>query len=245
MGTTEDWRSPDYGDQFEGYERPDFAQEFLRRNPAYIANYIRAGDDQQIRKEVARRWGLCVPFDPSLKASQSKALWDEKLHPLSLEIHGPKFDVENVAAEHQGSIFRNILLSDKNGDHYVIWKKTGSQGYQIVIPMCCDTTAKLKAAYRYWRHMEGRNAGPYPTPYRLTNQQRKRLADALQIIDAQKSGANKHSTAEILYDEKISLRAWSDSSERAHVRRLLKRGKYLSDEGYRKLLNPFRGTATA
>ena len=97
---------------------------------------------------------------------------------------------------------------------------------------------KLKAAYRFWRHIEGKTAGAYPSPYRLTEQQRKRLSDALQLIDSEKSGASKRSVAEILYDETISLRSWSDSSERAHMRRLLKRGKYLSDEGYRQLLNP-------
>jgi hypothetical protein len=238
METANDWRSPNYGDQFGGYERPDFAQEFLRRNPAYIANYKRAGTDEAILKEIATRWGLCVAFDPSFKASESKALWDDKYNPISVEIRGPEIELQNIAEEHHGATFRNILLADKDGNHYVIWKKTGGEEYQIVVPMCCDTTLKLKAAYRFWRHIEGKTACAYPSPYRLTEQQRTRLSAALQLIDSEKSGASKRSVAEILYDETISLRSWSDSSERAHMRRLLKRGKYLSDEGYRKLLNP-------
>ena len=221
MGTTNDWRSPNYGEQYRGYERPDFAQEFLRRNPAYIANYKRAGSDVAILKEVAARWGLCVAFDPSLNANQSKALWDDKLNPIAVEIHGPEIKLDNVAAEHRGSAFRNILLADEKGNHYIIWKKTGDDGYQIVIPMTCGSALKLKAAYRFWRHIEGKSAGPYPSPYRLTDHQRRKLSAALQIVDSEQSGLSKRSVAEILFDETIPMRSWSDSGERAHVRRLL------------------------
>jgi len=237
MGTT-DWRSPDYGDQFRSYERPDFAQEFLRRNPAYIASYKRAEDDPIILKEIAKRWGLVVAFDPEQTACKVKALWDDQFNPLTVEVNGPEIELGDIAEEHRSGNFRNILLADKDGNHYVIWKKTGDQGYRIVVPMCCDTALKLKAAYRFWRHIEGKTAGAYPSPYRLTENQRTKLSAALQIIDAEKSGMSKRKVAEILYDETISLRAWSDSAERAHVRRLLKRGKYLSEQGYRQLLNP-------
>lgn len=61
MRATEEWRSPNYGDQFAGYERPDFAQEFLRRNPQYIAEVESAGSDETALKEVAARWGLTFP----------------------------------------------------------------------------------------------------------------------------------------------------------------------------------------
>ncbi len=61
MPTTEDWRSPNYGDQFEGFERPDFAHEFLRRNPKYVADVKSAKGDKMALKEVAARWGLIFP----------------------------------------------------------------------------------------------------------------------------------------------------------------------------------------
>jgi len=58
MRTTEDWRSPKYGEQFKGFERPDFAHEFLRRNPKYIAEIKQARNNPKALKEVAARWGL-------------------------------------------------------------------------------------------------------------------------------------------------------------------------------------------
>ena len=56
-----DWRSPDYGDQFKGFERPMFAQECLCRNRDYVDDLTQAKGNQAALKEVARRWGLGFP----------------------------------------------------------------------------------------------------------------------------------------------------------------------------------------
>lgn len=50
---------------------PGFAQEFLRRNPAYVGDYdkmmsgARRGD-AAAREVMARRWGLCFPMSAGL-----------------------------------------------------------------------------------------------------------------------------------------------------------------------------------
>ncbi|KGB55980.1 hypothetical protein FG91_00864 [Sphingopyxis sp. LC81] len=46
---------------------PGFAQEFLRRNPAYSQDHDRVMSgarrgDAAAREVVARRWGLCFPL---------------------------------------------------------------------------------------------------------------------------------------------------------------------------------------
>lgn len=45
---------------------PGFAQEFLRRNPAYVRDFdsVMAGTrgDPAAREVMARRWGLCFPL---------------------------------------------------------------------------------------------------------------------------------------------------------------------------------------
>src|SRR3546814_15631020 len=46
---------------------PGFAQEFLRRNPAYVRDYdcVMTGGrrgDVAAREAMARRWGLCFPM---------------------------------------------------------------------------------------------------------------------------------------------------------------------------------------
>lgn len=67
---------------------PGFAQEFLRRDPAYVRDYdcVMTGGrrgDVAAREAMARRWGLCFPMpaDP-LGARMSRALvgGDLRLH---------------------------------------------------------------------------------------------------------------------------------------------------------------------
>ena len=70
MPATSDWRSQSIVDQYNRLERPGFAAEFLRRSPAYRADYARtmrrptakvAGLDDAVAA-LARRWGLSFPF---------------------------------------------------------------------------------------------------------------------------------------------------------------------------------------
>lgn len=61
MGQALDWRSPYFQTIFEQYDRADFAQEFLRRNPAYRRQYAAALTAPRRGGALARlasRWGL-------------------------------------------------------------------------------------------------------------------------------------------------------------------------------------------
>ncbi|MGV3730578.1 MAG: transcriptional regulator domain-containing protein [Sphingopyxis sp.] len=62
MDQTIDWRSPYFPKIFEQYDRADFAQEFLRRNPSYRRQYAAARRGLQAPGAalggVARHWGL-------------------------------------------------------------------------------------------------------------------------------------------------------------------------------------------
>ncbi|WP_337180272.1 transcriptional regulator domain-containing protein [Sphingopyxis granuli] len=63
MDQAVDWRSPYFPRIFETYDRADFAQEFLRRSPAYRGAYaaaIAARGAERIRqfRRLASRWGL-------------------------------------------------------------------------------------------------------------------------------------------------------------------------------------------
>lgn len=67
---TIDWRSPHFHEQFDRYDRADFAQEFLRRNPDYRRDYHEATVEPNKRKahaalsQIADRWGLLCCFRP-------------------------------------------------------------------------------------------------------------------------------------------------------------------------------------
>lgn len=57
------WQSPDFLKSFGHYDRADFAQEFLRRNPAYQRDYGRLRRrqppaDLPSMTAMARHWGL-------------------------------------------------------------------------------------------------------------------------------------------------------------------------------------------
>lgn len=59
MEETSDWRSANYAKAFDGHDRADFAQEFLRRNPDYRDQYTESLTAAPMaRKRLAARWGL-------------------------------------------------------------------------------------------------------------------------------------------------------------------------------------------
>ncbi|WP_331458727.1 MULTISPECIES: transcriptional regulator domain-containing protein [unclassified Sphingopyxis] len=63
MDQVVDWQSPYFPRIFETYDRADFAQEFLRRSPAYRRAYRSAALAPTRRRTarlagLARRWGL-------------------------------------------------------------------------------------------------------------------------------------------------------------------------------------------
>jgi hypothetical protein len=62
MDQSIDWRSPYFPKIFEQYDRADFAQEFLRRNPAYRRQFAAARGGTRTSAaalgRVARQWGL-------------------------------------------------------------------------------------------------------------------------------------------------------------------------------------------
>ncbi|WP_236660048.1 transcriptional regulator domain-containing protein [Sphingopyxis jiangsuensis] len=69
MDQAVDWRSPYYPKIFETYDRADFAQEFLRRSPAYRGAYAaaiaaRGGDRVRQFRRLASRWGLVFRLRP-------------------------------------------------------------------------------------------------------------------------------------------------------------------------------------
>lgn len=79
MGTGPDWRSPATANELASLDYADFAQEFLRRNPQYCAEYhdlvrraVGEDLDRQAEMEVlARRWGLRFPMRPRPPRSAS------------------------------------------------------------------------------------------------------------------------------------------------------------------------------
>lgn len=60
----EDWRSPAAYEYAKTLESAELAWEFLRRNPAYRADYQAAADDAGAADVRAGVWGLRFPGGP-------------------------------------------------------------------------------------------------------------------------------------------------------------------------------------
>ena len=63
MTPTLAWQSPDFLKIFDQYDRADFAQEFLRRCPAYRADHAALSSEgadaaRTAAAQRARHWGL-------------------------------------------------------------------------------------------------------------------------------------------------------------------------------------------
>lgn len=71
-----DWRSENYAKAYENYDRTDFAQEFLRRNPEYRDQYAEAVDAAPLAlSRLARHWGWSFAADPDLPAHHLPIIW--------------------------------------------------------------------------------------------------------------------------------------------------------------------------
>jgi hypothetical protein len=62
------WRSPNFAGAFDNYDRADFAQEFLRRNPDYRQHYEETDicdvHSQESLTQIANSWGLLSRLRP-------------------------------------------------------------------------------------------------------------------------------------------------------------------------------------
>src|SRR5262245_10570605 len=81
MPAGSNWRRG--GDYLQHLDRPGFAWEFLRRNPAYQEDYktiVRedasdASFEGRSRDALVWRWGLAFCVDPKLSADQATVFW--------------------------------------------------------------------------------------------------------------------------------------------------------------------------
>lgn len=126
------------------------------------------------------------------------------------------------------------------GTKHHLWLKQAPQfgaTYAFKLPPDAEFEIRAHAAYRFWRAMNGRSAGP---PFHhLSVQRRKRLALALRALDGCMDGASYRAIAEVLFgSRRVSERTWKTHDLRSLVIRLVKAGLALMRRGYRVLLCP-------
>jgi hypothetical protein len=126
-------------------------------------------------------------------------------------------------------------------EHRVWLKEPPAIGanYVAELPFDGDFDARVYAARRLWRAVNGRTQGP--AFHELSKQRRERLSAAIRALDARNSGDTYRSIAEALFGKKhIPDRAWKTHDLRNRTIRLVQSGLTLMRGGYRELLRPKR-----
>ena len=130
-----------------------------------------------------------------------------------------------------------LILRTSSGDlHLAVHGPSLTGAFTVLIPVGDDLGLRIAAAARFDRVLRGRVAGDAPKPWRLTAQQRLRLAYALRALDGHLAGASQREIARVLFGRAISGRAWVGSDLHSRTKRALTTGRQLMRGGYRALL---------
>jgi hypothetical protein len=111
--------------------------------------------------------------------------------------------------------------------------------YVAELPFDGDFDARVHAARRLWRAMNGRTPGS--AFHELSKQRRERLSAAIRALDARAAGNTYRAIAEALFGKRnIPDIAWKTHDLRNRTIRLVQSGLALMRGGYRELMRPKR-----
>ncbi|MHB0764029.1 DNA -binding domain-containing protein [Stutzerimonas sp. NM35] len=221
------------------------AWEYLRRNPEYRRDW----QDCVRRAATAHRWGLRVLEDPGLDARDAHPLWLVD-HPRLVQLHPDVYATPDAAAfnfwripgrkglVHDGLCLRvatsisacRIRLAMapglKDGDAFVVAMRPGR------LP-----GARARVMTEALNELA---AGSHTTPLAQTFSRPSATAllelHTLQALDASLAGASLREVALCLFGSAAVTQGWhADASLRSKVRRLVRRGRRLMLDDYRRL----------
>jgi hypothetical protein len=244
------WQDPE-ADAFCSHDFADFAQEFLRRNPAYRQLVSRSRGQADLiqssaHEALAYPWGLCRVFDPDASPRAKPALWRPACHPAILEIRcstnsAPAMfpqGYDPLAEFKCGNAHHLVLANAAYRLRLCLWQAPGQQSPAMILLKDDSLAVRLAAAGHYARICKKHMAPPSP-PCQPTPYQRLALVRLLQINDAMAAGATCRDIAWTIVFPKhecLSGMAWKGSAERRHCWRLIGQAKRLQHGGHLRLL---------
>ncbi|WP_312932401.1 DUF2285 domain-containing protein [Stutzerimonas nitrititolerans] len=221
------------------------AWEYLRRNPEYRRDWL----DRLRQPVAAQRWGLRLLEDPGLDARDAHPVWLAD-HPGQVQLY-PDLDPRPDAATfdfwripgrkgliHDGRCLRvatsfpgcrvrlAIAPGLKDGGAFVIAMRPGAQpgDRTRVITEALD---KLSGAS---------DVAPLAQTCARPSATALLELHSLQALDASLAGASLREVAAGLYGVAAVTHGWhADAGLRSKVRRLVRRGRTLMLDGYRRL----------
>lgn len=226
-------------------DEPALAWEYLRRNPEYRRGWA----DRLGQGMAGNRWGLRVLEDPALDARDAHPVWlaDQpglvRLYPdLDPMPDATAFDFWSipgrkslvhvgrclgVTASLPGSrVSLGIAPGLKHGDPFVITMRPSRQPRD---PLRALTAALDELAAASVAAPMGKTFAR-PSPTALLEVQ------TLQALDASLAGASLREVAMEVFGRAAVTQGWhADAGLRSKVRRLVRRGRTLMLDGYRRL----------
>lgn len=218
-------------------EVPQFAWEFLRRNPVYRREF--AIKHRRGSPAVDTRWGLRFPADPELGADEADVFWRPEVAP------GIVIPLTPDPAS-SGSIVLQMppgrARAAEDGLHIRL-----AAGLQVLLRGLEEASGPMAVLLAYDAHyglrvraaeaLHRAAKGRQPLKSRLTMAQRGRLARCLVALDGRLRGDSYRVIAGALFGEAVvAEQAWRTGSLRATTIRLAQAGQTLMNGGYLKLL---------
>lgn len=211
--------------------RPDFAWEFLRRNPRYR-------DQVSSREAEPEVWGLQFWVDPATAADAAHVFWRPEVAPTHVVWLRRAANDDGVRLDR----LIDVVAERRTGEGVHVKLRGGLQAYvegcepseplAAIVPISGSFSAALKGVSDLERVLRGDILAAD-----LTAQQSSRLQRVLKALDAAQAKATyRQVAAEIYGEEAVSRYDWRTSSIRDAAIRLVRTGRALSAGGYMKLL---------
>jgi hypothetical protein len=232
-------------------DRAGLMWEWLRRDKAYAAWYVRATAATRGATPVPLRWRLLLAEDPARKATEAAILWRADLDPGALRVSAIPTGSRNPDALPVTILRRwtTLAVGPDGTEHAVVSdglhhlrldvKEGTLQAGPVILHFRLEGTRRAAAGLLTLRRLTAlclnRRFAPslFPPDPRI-----ERWLLLLRVHDAQRSGATQREIAELLFGIERAKVAWGGASDslRSRVRRLIGEARHLAAGGYRLLM---------
>lgn len=235
-------------------DRAGLMWEWLRRDEAYLAWYLRASTATRGSVPIPPRWRLLLAEDPRCSAPEARILWPSELDPGALRVAAIPTGARNPDGL-PAAILRRwtaLAVAPDGTEHAVL--SDGMRHIRLDIEEGTLRDGPVMLRYR----LEGTHkAGPAVLALRrLTalclnrrfcpslfphDPRIDRWVLLLRAHDARRGGATQREIAELLFGVERTRAEWNGASDslRSRVRRLIGETRHLASGGYRWLMrNP-------
>ncbi|HCI1651749.1 TPA: DUF2285 domain-containing protein [Pseudomonas aeruginosa] len=224
-------------------DRTGLAWEYLRRNPEYQNDWLRF----QRQPAAGHRWGLRVLEDPTLDARDAYPAWFTD-HAGIVQLY-PDFDPPPDALPFELWRMSGNKHLVHDGKRLMLTARRARWSASFVLAPGLEDGMAYAYAIRAGPgagersavlsdHI-ARHAAAEAASAALARPSATDLLElhTLQALDATQAGASLRMAAEAVYGEAaVSAEWYADGGLRSRLRRLVRRGRALMSEGYRRLV---------